>query len=75
MLETTPPWNGHLHTVYFFIQHLGLGPSTLGPDPCQTLNYSLQMRSFKFSASEAMVQVCPILSFWHKAGVEIQLIQ
>ena len=30
---------------------MGPEPSILGPDPSQTLNYCLQMRSVKFSAS------------------------
>ena len=34
-----------------FISKLGPGPSTLGPDPSQTLNYGLQMRSVQFWAS------------------------
>ena len=42
-----------VHGIYFllFYDKLGPAPSMLGPDPSQTLDYGLQLRSVKFSAS------------------------
>ena len=39
------------HTFCFLFSRLGPEPSSLAPDPSQTLNYRLQFRSVKFSAS------------------------
>ena len=39
------------YTFYFFIKNRAPKPSILGPDPSQTLNYTLQLRSVQFLAS------------------------
>ena len=52
-LCTCAVWRLHLSCWWsmLFTFHLKFGAPILGPDPSQTLNYGLQLRSVKFSAS------------------------